>query len=174
MTEKTIKELAEELGVSKTAINKKVSDDNRKLWFSKIGNKFVINETGQKAIKSMFFNENENSNQQLVGEKTKTENHKNANQVPELEVLSLLEQQLNQKDMQLQEKDEQIKQMQKLLDHQQQLTLQANQQIEKLQEQLQLTYTEESSENKSTTLSEETESIEKQSKTEKKWWQFWQ
>ncbi|MBT1047105.1 hypothetical protein BSR54_01145 [Enterococcus faecium] len=174
MTEKTIKELAEELGVSKTAINKKVSDENRKLWFSKIGNKFVINETGQKAIKSMFFNENENSNQQLVGEKTKTENHKNANQVPELEVLSLLEQQLNQKDMQLQEKDEQIKQMQKLLDHQQQLTLQANQQIEKLQEQLQLTYTEESSENKSTTLSEETESIEKQSKTEKKWWQFWQ
>ena len=174
MTEKTIKELAEELGVSKTAINKKVSDENRKLWFSKIGNKFVINETGQKAIKSMFFNENENSNQQLVVEKTKTENHKNANQVPELEVLSLLEQQLNQKDMQLQEKDEQIKQMQKLLDHQQQLTLQANQQIEKLQEQLQLTYTEESSENKSTTLSEETASIEKQSKTEKKWWQFWQ
>ena len=174
MTEKTIKELVEELGVSKTAINKKVSDENRKLWFSKIGNKFVINETGQKAIKSMFFNENENSNQQLVGEKTKTENHKNANQVPELEVLSLLEQQLNQKDMQLQEKDEQIKQMQKLLDQQQQLTLQANQQIEKLQEQLQLTYTEESSENKSTTLSEETESIEKQSKTEKKWWQFWQ
>ena len=174
MADKTIKELAEELGVSKTAINKKVSDENRKLWFSKIGNKFVINETGQKAIKSMFFNENENSNQQLVGEKTKTETHKNANQVPELEVLSLLEQQLNQKDMQLQEKDEQIKQMQKLLDHQQQLTLQANQQIEKLQEQLQLTYTEESSENKSTTLSEETESIEKQSKTEKKWWQFWQ
>ncbi|HCI1547395.1 TPA: DUF536 domain-containing protein [Enterococcus faecium] len=174
MTEKTIKELAEELGVSKTAINKKVSDENRKLWFSKIGNKFVINETGQKAIKSMFFNENENSNQQLVGEKTKTENRKNANQVPELEVLSLLEQQLNQKDMQLQEKDEQIKQMQKLLDHQQQLTLQANQQIEKLQEQLQLTYTEESSENKSTTLSEETESIEKQSKAEKKWWQSWQ
>ncbi|HAP7628785.1 TPA: DUF536 domain-containing protein [Enterococcus faecium] len=174
MTEKTIKELAEELGVSKTAINKKVSDENRKLWFSKIGNKFVINETGQKAIKSMFFNENENSNQQLVVEKTKTENHKNANQVPQLEVLSLLEQQLNQKDMQLQEKDEQIKQMQKLLDQQQQLTLQANQQIEKLQEQLQLTYTEESSENKSTILSEETESIEKQSKTEKKWWQFWQ
>ncbi|EGP4912726.1 DNA-binding protein [Enterococcus faecium] len=174
MTEKTIKELAEELGVSKTAINKKVSDENRKLWFSKIGNKFVINETGQKAIKSVFFNENENSNQQLVGEKTKTENHKNANQVPELEVLSLLEQQLNQKDMQLQEKDEQIKQMQKLLDQQQQLTLQANQQIKKLQEQLQLTYTEESSENKSTILSEETESIEKQSKTEKKWWQFWQ
>ena len=56
MADKTIKELAEELGVSKTAINKKVSDKNRKLWFAKNGNKFVINETGQKAIKSMFFN----------------------------------------------------------------------------------------------------------------------
>ncbi|HFL3543389.1 TPA: hypothetical protein ACG3PD_003707 [Clostridioides difficile] len=44
MADKTIKELAEELGVSKTAINKKVSDENRKLWFAKIGNKFVINE----------------------------------------------------------------------------------------------------------------------------------
>ncbi|EME8178599.1 hypothetical protein QFN62_002621, partial [Enterococcus faecium] len=49
-----------------------------------------------------------------------------------------------------------------------------NQQIEKLQEQLQLTYTEEPSENEATTLSEEIESIEKQSKKEKKWWQFWQ
>lgn len=44
---KTIKELADELGVSKTAINKKVTDRERKLWFSKIGNKFVINEDGQ-------------------------------------------------------------------------------------------------------------------------------
>ena len=172
MADKTIKELAEELGVSKTAINKKVSDENRKLWFSKIGNKFVINENGQKAIKSMFFNENENSNQQLVGEKTKTENHKNANQVPELEVLSLLEQQLNQKDMQLQEKDEQIKQMQKLLDQQQQLTLQANQQIEKLQEQLQLTYKEKTLENESTTVTEEIIN-DTPPPIEKKWWKLW-
>jgi hypothetical protein len=173
MADKTIKELAEELGVSKTAINKKVSDKNRKLWFAKIGNKFVINEAGQKAIKSMFFADNANSNRKLVGEKSKTENHKNTNQVSELKLLSFLEKQLNQKDIQLQEKDKQIKQMQKLLDQQQQLTLQANQQIEKLQEQLQLTYTEESSENESTTLSEETKSIDNQSKEDKKWWHLW-
>ncbi|XIQ49414.1 DUF536 domain-containing protein (plasmid) [Enterococcus faecium] len=175
MTEKTIKELAEELGVSKTAINKKVSDENRKLWFSKTGNKFVINETGQKAIKSMFFNENENSNQQLVGEKTKTETPQKRQ--PSSRIRSPFSPRTTVKSKKIcnyKKKDEQIKQMQKLLDHQQQLTLQANQQIEKLQEQLQLTYTEESSENKSTTLSEETESIEKQSKTEKKWWHFWQ
>lgn len=171
MADKTIKELAEELGVSKTAINKKVSKENRKLWFSKSGNKFVINEIGQKAIKSMFFTENENSNQQPVGEKSKTENHKNANQVSELELFFFLEKQLNQKDIQLQEKDEQLKQMQKLLDQQQQLTLQVNQQIEKLQEQLQLTYTEKTSENESTS---DTEEVDKTPTNEKKWWQFWQ
>ncbi|OBU84139.1 hypothetical protein A8C58_14145, partial [Enterococcus faecium] len=74
---------------------------------------------------------------------------------------------------QLQEKDTQIKQMQKLLDQQQQLTLQANQQIDKLQKRLQLVYTEETSENESTTLSEETESIEKQTKKKQKWWKLW-
>ncbi|HHK0762334.1 TPA: DUF536 domain-containing protein [Enterococcus hirae] len=171
MADKTIKELAEELGVSKTAINKKVSDKNRKLWFAKIGNKFVINETGQKAIKSMFFTDNANSNQQLVGEKSKTENHKNTNQVSELKLLSFLEKQLNQKDIQLQEKDTQIKQMQKLLDQQQQLTLQANQQIEKLQ-QLQLTYTEKTLENESTTVTEEIIN-DTPPPIEKKWWKLW-
>ncbi|MEB7953784.1 DUF536 domain-containing protein [Enterococcus faecalis] len=167
MTDKTIKELAEELGVSKTAINKKVSDENRKLWFAKIGNKFVINEVGQKAIKSMFLTENKNLNRQPVCEKTKTENHKNANQVSDLELLPFLKKQLDQNDIQLQEKDNQLKLMQKLLDQQQQLTLQANQQIEKLQEQLQLTYTAETPENE-----------ESQNNTpptnKKKWWQFWQ
>ncbi|MFS1134760.1 DUF536 domain-containing protein [Enterococcus hirae] len=173
MADKTIRELAEELGVSKTAINKKVSEENRKLWFAKIGNKFVINEIGQTAIKSMFLTENENLKQKPVVEKSKTENHKNANQVPDLELFSFLKKQLDQKDIQLREKNTQIKQMQKLLDQQQQLTLQANQQIEKLQEQLQLTYTEESSENESTTLSEATETIDKQIDTKKKWWQIW-
>ena len=74
---------------------------------------------------------------------------------------------------QLSLKEQNNSNMQKLLDQQQQLTLQANQQIEKLQEQLQLVYTEETSENESTTLSEETESIEKQTKKKQKWWKLW-
>ncbi|EMF0511851.1 helix-turn-helix domain-containing protein [Enterococcus hirae] len=172
MADKTIKELAEELGVSKTAINKKVSDENRKLWFAKIGNKFLINEIGQIAIKSMFLTENENLKRKPVVEKSKTENHKNANQVPNLELVSFLKKQLDQKDIQLQEKDTQIKQMQKLLDQQQQLTLQANKQIEKLQEQLQLTYTEDTPESSTTSVTEENE--KEPIINEKKWWQFWQ
>ncbi|EPN9369018.1 DUF536 domain-containing protein [Enterococcus hirae] len=172
MADKTIKELAEELGVSKTAISKKVSDENRKLWFAKIGNKFLINEIGQIAIKSMFLTENENLKRKPVVEKSKTENHKNANQVPNLELVSFLKKQLDQKDIQLQEKDTQIKQMQKLLDQQQQLTLQANKQIEKLQEQLQLTYTEDTPESSTTSVTEENE--KEPIIDEKKWWQFWQ
>ncbi|MDC5137992.1 DUF536 domain-containing protein, partial [Acinetobacter baumannii] len=62
---------------------------------------------------------------------------------------------------------------QKLLDQKQQLTLQANKQIDKLQKRLQLVYTEENSENESTTLSEKTESIEKQTKKKQKWWKLW-
>ncbi len=80
----------------------------------------------------------------------------------------------------LKEKNKQIDHLQgvieiqqKLLDQQQQLTLQANQQIDKLQKRLQLVYTEETSENESTTLSEETESIEKQTKKKQKWWKLW-
>ncbi|HFS5101257.1 TPA: DUF536 domain-containing protein, partial [Enterococcus faecium] len=108
----------------------------------------------------------------LVGEKSKTKNHKNTNQVSELKLLSFLEKQLNRKDIQLQEKDNQIKQMQKLLDQQQQLTLQANQQIENLQEQLHLTYTEETPTTESTAFSEK-KADNTQPLIEKKWWQIW-
>lgn len=61
--------------------------------------------------------------------------------------------------------------IQKLLDQQQQLTLQANKQIEKLQEQLQLTYTKDAPESSTTSVTEENE---KEPIDEKKWWQFWQ
>ncbi|MGC2951626.1 DUF536 domain-containing protein, partial [Enterococcus faecium] len=60
--------------------------------------------------------------------------------------------------------------MQKLLDQQQQLTLQANQQIEKLQEQLQLAYTEEPEEEVLTSVNKENNNA---ITTEKKWWKFW-
>ncbi|MGC3085765.1 DUF536 domain-containing protein, partial [Enterococcus faecium] len=69
-------------------------------------------------------------------------------------------------------KDNQIKQMQKLLDQQQQLTLQGIQQIENLQEQLHLTYTEETPTTESTAFSEK-KADNTQPLIEKKWWQIW-
>lgn len=130
---KTIKELADELGVSKTAINKKVTDRERKLWFAKIGNKFVINENGQKAIKEMFEGDTENRKPKTENlerkPKSKTENFQddNENNADIKYILDIIEYQKEQiKDLQ-NTKDEQFKQlsnMQNLLDQQQHLALQ--------------------------------------------------
>ena len=130
---KTIKELADELGVSKTAINKKVTDRERKLWFAKIGNKFVINESGQRSIKKMFEGKTENLNSQTENLEQKpssqTENlrHDNENNGDVKYILDIIEYQKEQiKDLQ-NTKDEQFKQlsnMQNLLDQQQRLALQ--------------------------------------------------
>lgn len=130
---KTIKELADELGVSKTAINKKVTDRERKLWFSKIGNKFVINEDGQKSIKRMFWGVTENQESQTENLEQKpnsqTENFRNNNEnnADIKYILDIIEYQKEQiKDLQ-NTKDEQFKQlsnMQNLLDQQQRLALQ--------------------------------------------------
>ena len=130
---KTIKELADELGVSKTAINKKVTDRERKLWFSKIGNKFVINEDGQKSIKRMFegLTENQESKTENLEQKpnSQTENFWNNNEsnADIKYILDIIEYQKEQiKDLQ-NTKDEQFKQlsnMQNLLDQQQRLALQ--------------------------------------------------
>ena len=137
---KTIKELADELGVSKTAINKKVTDRERKLWFSKIGNKFVINEDGQKSIKRMFEGLTENQESKTENQESKTENleqkpnsqtenfrNNNENNADIKYILDIIEYQKEQiKDLQ-NTKDEQFKQlsnMQNLLDQQQRLALQ--------------------------------------------------
>ncbi|WP_270346602.1 MULTISPECIES: DNA-binding protein [Lactococcus] len=134
---KTIKELADELGVSKTAINKKVTDRERKLWFSKIGNKFVINEDGQKSIKRMFEGVTENLEQKPNSQtenleqkpNSQTENFRNNNEnnADIKYILDIIEYQKEQiKDLQ-NTKDEQFKQlsnMQNLLDQQQRLALQ--------------------------------------------------
>ena len=130
---KTIKELADELGVSKTAINKKVTDIERKLWFAKIGNKFVINEDGQRSIKRMFEGVTENQESQIKNLEQKpnsqTENFRNNNEnnADIKYILDIIEYQKEQiKDLQ-NTKDEQFKQlsnMQNLLDQQQRLALQ--------------------------------------------------
>lgn len=161
MTDKTIKELAEEFHVSKQAIRKRLSADFREKYVQTVTRNgvktLVVSYKGYWLLKQHFLGSNTTGNQV----ETVTSNDENS-------IIDFLHEQL-------QEKDTQIKQMQKLLDQQQQLTLQANQQIEKLQEQLQLAYTEETPEDESTTiLSEETELIEKHTKKKKqKWWQLW-
>ena len=165
MTDKTIKELADILGVSKDKVKYQLRKLPSNFTYKKGNIIYLKKEAVTTITKVLSGNEPGNLPSEL----------------PDSLPTDYLLKEIETKNNHIEEKDRQIEKLQlaletqqKLLDQQQQLTLQANQQIEKLQEQLQLTYTEESSENKSTTLSEETESIEKQSKTEKKWWHFWQ
>lgn len=133
---KTIRELADELGVSKTAINKKVSDSERKQWFSKNGNRFLVNETGQKAIRRMFSSgidnhksKTENTYQQP---ESKTENFENANlKHSDTNYLNDIIKYQNAQIEDLKETKsqhfKQLTQMQNLLDQQQRLALQDKQ-----------------------------------------------
>ena len=122
MSKKTIKELAEEIGVSNTAISKKITDTQKKNWFTKIGNQFVISEKGQTAIKSMF--------EETRKGKSQTSYRNNTNQVSDS---YFYQEQLIAKDKQIDMLQILLKEQQTLLDQQQRLTLQTNKQIEQLQ-----------------------------------------
>ena len=164
MTDKTIKELADILGVSKDKVKYQLRKLPSNFTYKKGNIIYLKKEAVTTITKVLSGNEPGNLPSEL----------------PDSLPTDYLLKEIETKNNHIEEKDRQIEKLQlaletqqKLLDQQQQLTLQANQQIEKLQEQLQLTYTEESSENKSTTLSEETESIEKHTKKKQKWWQLW-
>lgn len=136
---KTIRELAEELGVSKTAINKKVSDSERKQWFSKKGNRFLVNEIGQNAIKSMFLRDINNRKSKTENTEkqpeSKTENFENDNfKKSNFDHLSEIIKYQNAQIEDLKETKsqhfKQLTQMQNLLDQQQRLALQDKQLLE--------------------------------------------
>ena len=116
----TIKELADELNVSKTAINKKIDETFKEKYVTKNGNRFVIDVSGQKVIKSMF-------------KEVNTNQERKTNQEPVFDLVCVLKENLEQTEEQLKAKDNQIEALQKLLDQQQVLTLQANQKIEQLE-----------------------------------------
>lgn len=137
----TIKELADELGVSKQAIRKhleklpptlSVTKKENAIYLDTDVTAFVrskvtrVTDNVTSKVTSNKFNEKEADNNLKRDEKT-------ANNY---EIEKILNEQLKIKDKQLAEKDKQIQTMQKLLDQQQQLSLQSNKQIEKLQLQL--------------------------------------
>ncbi|HAP6043033.1 TPA: DUF536 domain-containing protein [Enterococcus faecium] len=169
----TIKELSDLFKMSRQAISKHI----QKLDSSMIAK----NERGYKVVlRSGVLQLARNLGNQMLLDRLheyEQDNDKNVNIPSKNVVTNKLLDQLREENEFLREqlalREQNNSHIQKLLDQQQQLTLQANKQIEKLQEQLQLTYTEEAPENDSTTLSEATETIDKQIDTEKKWWQLW-
>ncbi|MFL2090051.1 DNA-binding protein [Leuconostoc mesenteroides] len=185
---KTIRELAEELGVSKTAINKKVSDSERKQWFSKKGNRFLVNEIGQYGIKSMFsYDINNRKSKTENTEKqpeSKTENFENDNlKNSDFNHLSEIIKYQNAQIEDLKETKsqhfKQLTQMQNLLDQQQRLALQDKQLLEEYKAEIKdlkaLTMAPHDDGEKEVTsdkqLEPESSTPESQPKP-KKWWRF--
>lgn len=119
---KTIKQIADELGVSKTAVRKKIENLGLRSSLQKNGNQFAIDENQEKLIKSAFAESEA---------ETKTE----TNSQTETETVSALVSMLQRE---LDAKNEQIAHLQKLLDQEQQLRMVTEQkllQIEDKQEQ---------------------------------------
>lgn len=186
---KTILELSKEIGVSKTAISKLLTPENRKLYVSKKGNRLLINDDGVNLIRAHF---NGNTANQSANNENKT-----ANSVGDLnqELVDALRAELAEKNRQLAVKDEQINTVHTLLDQQQKLTLQANQQISKLEtqvKQLQLTQPNETTvdtdiedDSQTSTTEPQTTQTEVQTsqtssptelannKSKRHWWQLW-
>ncbi|ANK61174.1 hypothetical protein BSQ39_12790 [Loigolactobacillus backii] len=126
---KTIRELADEFGVSKQAIRKKLDASFRENYVQTVTRNgvqtLVVVNSGYLLLKQHFGGSN---NQKPEGV-TFTSNLGNSNQ----NTIELLNQQLAIKDSQIKEKDEQLKSMQKLLNQSQQLQLMAENKIKKLE-----------------------------------------
>lgn len=109
---KTIKQIADELGVSKTAVRNYMTADFRAKYTAKDSKGVItITQEGCEVIAEML---------------GKTENEHKESSETELitiprSVLTLLENQLKEKDVQLAEKDRQIMKLETLLDQAQQL-----------------------------------------------------
>lgn len=110
---KTVKELADEFGVSKQAIRKQLTENFRSNYVKTVTSNGVelllVNDKGYTLLKQHFKKETLGSN---------SSGNVTSNQVTSNEFLN---QQITIKDKQLLAKDEEIKQLQKLLDHSQNL-----------------------------------------------------
>ena len=119
---KTIKQIADELGVSKTAVRKKIENLGLRSSLQKNGNQFAIDENQEKLIKSAF-SESETETETETSSRTETETVST--------LVSMLQKELDAK-------NEQIAHLQKLLDQEQQLRMVTEQKlllIEEKQEQ---------------------------------------
>ena len=137
----TIKELADELGVSKQAIRKHLEKLPPTLSVTKKENAIYLDTDVTAFVRSKVTRVTDNVTSKVTSNKfneKETDNNLKRDKKPtnNYEVEKILNEQLKIKDKQLAEKDKQIQTMQKLLDQQQQLSLQSNKQIEKLQFQL--------------------------------------
>lgn len=121
----TIKQLADELGVTKPGVRKLMTANFRKQYTETVGNRILINSTGAKVIRKHFRNNSDN-----VFPETKTETNSNKQKQTETvsdggknTVVSAQEETIKLLKEELKAKNDQLANMQKLMDQNQQLLL---------------------------------------------------
>ncbi|TBX29815.1 DUF536 domain-containing protein [Enterococcus durans] len=186
---KTIKELADELGVSKQTIRNKIDKDFREKFVQTIkikgNNTLVINNAGYSLLKKTLQNDTAQTAKTLQSDTAQTAKTLQSDTAQTKlicfleEQLDKKEQQLSVKDKQLENKDTQISQMQNLLDQQQRLALQDKKLLEEYKAEndrlkaLKIPSQETKEELVDNQSQEVTNVVEATTEVPRKWWQFW-
>lgn len=111
----SIKELAEELGVSKPTISKAIDVLGIQGNLRKVGNRFMLDETQVAAVKSQITQVSETEIAKKTQDKTPIESQKSQNETEKTLIslleaqISILQEQLTVKDNQISAQSEQIK-----------------------------------------------------------------
>lgn len=110
---KTIRQIADEIGVSKTAVNKQIANLGLRSGLRKNGNQFAIDEHQEALIKQAFSEKSqteiENQSQTKSQTKSQTENHEVSDLVCVLQAtIDTLQGQLEVKDRQIEQQAQTI------------------------------------------------------------------
>ena len=101
---KTIRQIADEIGVSKTAVNKQIANLGLRSGLRKNGNQFAIDEHQEALIKQAFSEKSQTEIENQSQTKTQTENHEVGDLVCVLQAtIDTLQGQLSVKDQQIEE-----------------------------------------------------------------------
>ena len=99
---KTIRQIADEIGVSKTAVSKQIANLGLRSGLRKNGNQFVIDEQQEALIKQAFLEKSQTEIENQTQTKSQTENHEVSDLVCVLQAtIDTLQGQLEVKDRQI-------------------------------------------------------------------------
>lgn len=107
---KTIKQIADELGVSKTAIRKKMTEEVKTKFSKTVSGIIYVDNQGEKLIKQGFIKDKpETKFSNISGNKFSHDSNKVSSEF--LAIIEIIQKQLEVKDTQLYEKDKQISEL---------------------------------------------------------------
>lgn len=135
---KTTKQLADEIGVSKSAVRKQLTEDFRAQYVHEVGNILQIDDEGVQIIRDHFGSdtagdENDEAHTHTAHERTRTPHSTRTNtdenavwsdrNPADVELIQVLKDQLEQRNQEIERRSAEMAEMQRLMDQSQQLLL---------------------------------------------------